>query len=179
MLNVYTGREFMGLAVPTYLYLVTPIVPVNAVIFLYGKFAVGKSPFTWHMAQSIATGQPFLGMPTSKAMVAYIDVDTPWTMIQKRWREVDFTPEFVIVEGQSFDCLRFGSGLESYRQPYEALIQCRKQFNPRLVIVNTLMKTHDSIVKNPNLPKDVYNKWQQLFPDAALLFIHHDKKDAY
>ena len=178
-LNLHTGEEFMALTPPTYLYLVTPLVPTGGTIFLYGKFGIGKSPFTWTLANAVATGQSFLGMPTSKANVAYVDVDTPWHMVQQRWKEVNFKPQFVIVEGQAFDCLRFGSNLESYKQPYEALTQCRRQFDPKLVIINTLMKIHDTTGKNPNLPKEVYSKWQQLFPDAAILFIHHDKKDVW
>lgn len=142
---------------------------------MYGKSGVGKSPFSWGLADAVATGTSFFGMKTRRAPVLYIDVDTRWWVIQGRWRNAGYQPSFSIAEGDAFDCLEgmwyFGNKVR------ELLMKTNETLHPRLVIVSTLAKIHPFEYANPNAPLQVYKRWQELFdPECAIFFIHHDKK---
>jgi hypothetical protein len=52
----------------------------------------------------------------------------------------------------------------------------QQDLNPSFVIVDTLRKCYSGDEKDGDLPKSVYALWEFLFPNAFILFVHHDKK---
>ena len=177
-LRILSPAAFMALEPPTLVHLINPIIPLGGVVFVYGKSGVGKSPFSWGLADAVATGGPFCGMKTLKAPVLYIDVDTRWWVIQHRWRMANYRPTFHIAEGDAFDCLDgmwyFGNKVR------ELLREANEKFHPKMVIVSTLAKIHPFAYSDPSAPLQVYKRWQELFdPECAIVFIHHDKKSSH
>jgi hypothetical protein len=75
-------------------WLAYPVVPKGRLISLYGPAKVGKSLFVLELAASVATGRDFLGQPTIKSRVLYIDRENlPHRDIKKRIQEMGFSAE--------------------------------------------------------------------------------------
>ena len=150
-------------------FLIDPYVPEGGIILLYGKTRIGKSPLTWEIARCVGTGEPFFGCPTRPGRVLYLEFDTPRRLIQPRlellepapnvWWE--FPPVCHIVQAPQIQAA------------FRAL---HAQVTPSLVIVNTLRAVYQGDEKDASLPLRVYGTFQAIFPGAAILFTHHDKK---
>lgn len=174
-IKVYTANEFLLLEPPKVLYLMTPIIPVGGVVLLYGKSGVGKSPFSWGIADAVAKGESFLGMETAgPCPVLYIDVDTRWWTIQDRWRKAGYEPKFDVAVGEGFDCM---SSMWEYSEIRSKLLEQQAKRGYKLVIISTLAKVHALSFSDANTPAEVYKRWQEVFgEECAIIFIHHDKK---
>jgi len=170
--KTYTWDQINTMEVKEPDFLINPFIVKEGVTFLWGKWGVGKSPTTWWMAHAIGTGSEFFGLPTRKGKVLYLDVDSPETVALHRLKKIAPAPNvlFAIRKPLMFP----GQQVDQDRE----LIDIRKDFNPDLVIFNTLRKCHDLDDKDSKTPKMVYSYYQNLFPKSALLFVHHDKKDS-
>lgn len=171
---VLTASEFLGIEFSDTPYLVEPYVPRQGLVFFHGKKGLGKSPLTWALAQAVASGTPFLGLPTIQGRVLYIEVDTPALhLIQQRIAKMPLplAQEWVFYLGAPLDVLNSQDvGLATLR----TVSKTRGPFD--LVIVNTLRKVHRADDKEGHVPSQVYAAFHALFPSAALWFTHHDKK---
>jgi hypothetical protein len=58
----------------------------------------------------------------------------------------------------------------------KALATVQNDLSPGLVIINTLRKVFTASANDSETPTKVYGTFQHLFPQAALLFVHHDRK---
>ena len=165
----------MLLEPPSSLYLVNPIVPLGGIIFVYGKSGVGKSPWSWQIADAVSKGEPFLGMDTNgPAPVLYVDVDTRWWTIQERWKVAGYEPAFDIGVGEGFDCM---SSMWEYSTIRQGFLDRQVSRHYKLVIISTLAKIHHFSFADANAPSEMYLRWQQVFgEECAIMFIHHDKK---
>src|SRR5712692_5192872 len=82
---------------PESAWLVRPFFPREGIVLLYGKKGAGKSPLTWALAESVATGQPWLGFPVeTTGPVLYIEADTPRPSIEARMSQAIHCPEVYI-----------------------------------------------------------------------------------
>ena len=60
---------------PEQAFVIDPIVPVPGVTILHGRWGTGKTAVLVTEAVCVATGQPFLGMPTTQGSVLIIEAD--------------------------------------------------------------------------------------------------------
>ncbi len=152
-------------------FLCYPIVPEGGIVLLHGKWSTGKSPLGWHLAAAIGEGKDFFGLQTRKARVLYIEVDTPMLLVKDRTDKLPpaknvwfvFMPQFNAVLPSPAE-LEFFGGI-------------REHIAPEFVVINTLRKVHQLDDVKSTTPSMVYGAFQKLFPGAALMFVHHDKKD--
>ena len=152
-------------------FLIDPYIPVDSIVFLFGATSTGKSPTSWEMARAIGTGQSFFGLPTRKGKVLYIDCDSPERVAAERLRMVEHPPSevfFYFTAPLSIPNV----GVEQM----EELVKVRDMVQPDVVFLNTLRKVHDLDDKDSKTPKVVYSFFQYLFPNTALVFIHHPRK---
>lgn len=163
-------KEFLAQKFPTTLFLVNPYVPIGAIILLYGKTRVGKSPLTWELARAIASGTPFFGRPTIPARVLYLELDTPAPLVQHRVQLVTDPPDDVWWEFLPPCHIVTDRGVQAH------LRELGKQIEPGCVIFNTLRKIHQGDEKDGSLPSRLYQTLHALFPGAAKVLVHHDKK---
>lgn len=171
-LNTYTWDEIDTMEIKEPEFLINPFVVKEGITFLWGKWGVGKSPTTWWMAHAIGSGEEFFGLPTKKGTVLYLDVDSPESVALHRLKRIKPAPNVVFAIRKP---LMFpGQPVEQDRE----LIDLRKEFKPKVVIMNTLRKCHDLDDKDSKTPKMVYTYYQSMFPESALVFVHHDKKDS-
>lgn len=153
-------------------FLIDPYIPRQGIVLLYAKSSVGKSPLSWQMAKAVAEGTHFFGLPASQGKVLYIEVDTPEIVIVPRIRKLPPTP------GVWWMFLQPMSVPQVPPDVLEALKEAQQYIKPDLVVLNTLRKLHDLDDKESRTPKLVYSFFQHLFPQAALLFVHHERKES-
>ena len=75
-------------------WLAYPFLEEGRLVSLYGPAKVGKSLFALELAASIASGRDFLGFPTKKSRVLYIDYENhPYSDIRPRLEAMGFKPD--------------------------------------------------------------------------------------
>lgn len=150
-----------------------PYIPSRGITFLFAPTSVGKSALMFKIAACVGEGEPFFGLPTTKGRVLIIELDTPEQLVAPRIQapNVGAPPKdvwFAFCPPLSIPMVR--------PDIHEALKKARDLSQPSLVIINTLRKAHTLDDKNSNVPSIVYGYFLDLFPESALLFIHHTKK---
>lgn len=150
-------------------WLINPFIPRNGIVFLWGETSTGKSPLGWHMASAVGRGDNFFGLPAFPGRVLYIEVDTPERLVHARLKRMPPAPnvDFLFLPPLS---------IPAVSPEDQALLDRAARNGYDLVIVNTLRKVHNLDDKDSATPKVVYSYFQHLFPDTALLFVHHTKK---
>jgi len=152
-------------------FLVAPYIIRQGVTLLWAKRSVGKSALTWKWASSVGSGLSFFGLPVKQGKVLYVDVDSPENIIASRLSTQAVAPNvwFFIKPGQY--------GIPNPRKEVEDELRETSQIiKPDLVILNTLRKLHRLDDKDSAAPAEVYGYFQEMFPQAALVFVHHSKK---
>ena len=146
-------------------FLIDPYVPRESIILLHGKYSTGKSPLTWELARCVGEGLPFFGHPSTLGRVLYLELDAPKIIIKKRL--------YGLPPAQNVWWL--------FLSPYPPdlpLMAAQTALTPALVIVDTLRKAYLGSDIESQAASRVYSRFRHLFPQAALLFVHHDRKDS-
>jgi hypothetical protein len=160
-------------------FLLDPYIPRQGTVFLYGDSSIGKSPLTWSIARHVAAGSAFCGLPTSVGKVLYIEVDTPERIVVPRLQRLHpiIGDEWKGNLHWVFDeNLTVPSIPTAKCQTTDRLLQFQEVIEPDLVIVNTCRKIHTFDDKDSKTPSAVYNYFKMVFPQAATLFVHHERK---
>lgn len=154
---------------------VEPFLPHGGICVLHGPPGVGKSQLALTLAKAVARGEAFLAPehPTTKGNVLYIQVNTPIQEQQARLRTTDIGANdpiaFLSLEHGMLDSEHLVPG----RDP--GLVEA-KRFAPDVVIVDTLRDVHTMEEIDSATVTKVYGAWRELFPEATLVFVHHDRK---
>ena len=75
-------------------WLAYPIVPKSRLVSFFGPGKIGKSLFMLELAASVATGRDFLGHPTTKVRVLYVDRENdPRSEVRERLEKMGFIEE--------------------------------------------------------------------------------------
>lgn len=153
-----------------------PLVVRHGITFLYGKTTIGKSPLTWELCRCASQGIPFLGMPTHKSRVLYIEADTPKVVLKPRLRLLpepvgDWRMEFVV--GRTID-------LPDEKHPIRPVFeQWRLQWGePDLVVWNVLRHFYRGSAIASEVASGVYSSMRTLFPQAGHVVVGHDRKSS-
>ena len=181
-MRIFTNAaDVLDLPRPTNLFLLEPYIPRGCIILLYGYAGIGKTATAWTMAHAIQRGVPLWGLPVTRGNVLFIEVDTPTTGIQERWGQADipFRPSFSLaVDYIGFDCLQFLSSYPDtrHREIKELFSQAHEERGFDLVIVDAIRKVINGDLSTSGIPDKVYDAFKAMFPGAAILFIHHERK---
>ena len=150
-------------------FLIDPYVPEGGIVLLYGKTRIGKSPLTWEIARCVGSGESFFGHQTRLGRVLYLEFDTPRRLIQPRLELLETAPNVWWEFPPACHLVTSAAVQASFRALHAEL-------KPDLVIINTLRAVHQGDERDASLPLRVYPMLQALFPGAAIIFVHHDKK---
>ena len=163
MLVSFRDLAGLDLTVP---WVLEPYLPAEGIVLLYGKKGVGKSPITWSLTQSVASGEPWFGFAVQRpGAVLYVEVDTPPAGVRIRAPYIVTAPNaYLYAPTNPLVC----------QTPLE---REARAIEPVLVILNTLRKIHPWDDKVSETPQRVYGVLRQLWPSACLLCVHHEKKD--
>lgn len=143
------------------------LIPQGGVVLLWGHTSIGKSPFSWHLALSIADGTPFFFLPAKKGKVLYIELDTPRNLVHERAKTLPFSDNLYWI---------FLPGLNVDTPDWHSLGAQAASLRPDVVFINTLRKAHTGSDIESHVPSEVYARYQRLFPTATIVFIHHARK---
>ena len=151
-----------------------PFVVRHGITFLYGKTTIGKSPLTWELARCVSQGLPFLGWPTSKGKVLYLEADTPKVVIKPRLRMLpepkgDWWVEFMV--GEPLDLCQKGNKVFSHIQKVKT-----EWGEPDLVIWNVLRQFYRGSGSASEIVPPVYGNMRSCFPHAGHVVVGHDRK---
>lgn len=70
-------------------WLIKGLLPKKAITVLHGKGGIGKTWLSLSIAESIATGKPFLGLKTEHMPVYYIDYENPLPVLVERLKTLN------------------------------------------------------------------------------------------
>lgn len=160
------------------LYLVKPWLPSGGIGVLHGPGEAGKSQLALTLALDISAGQRFLGVyETLQGTVVYIQADMTPHVAKDRLGRLESAgvslagrPLHLVLFPGSYDCMN-----ELARGAL--WIAQLRDLAPRLVIVDSLRKSHYLDENSSNAPVEVYGAWREIVgPQPTLLFVHHDRK---
>lgn len=151
-------------------WLLNPYVVEEGITFLWGKSSIGKSPVMWEMAKCIGEGSPFFGMPSRKARVLILEVDSPSLSVIPRIKKKPPT------ENVWFQFMNPLSVPDVRHEDKEALLRAKEVASPEVVFINTTRKVHRMDDKDSRTPSIVFGWFKELFPTSALVFVHHERK---
>jgi hypothetical protein len=165
--------DFLNQPIPPVQWLIEDFVPRQGVVLLHAKTSIGKSPLIWKMAQCISEGTDFFGHKVRETGAALIvELDTPDALVQPRLKLLNPVPKRV-----AYCNLYPGiNSLDLSGTPSAVFTNHGANTKPVVVFVNTLRRCHIADDKDSSIPSQVYGVWQKLFPHAAIIFVHHDKK---
>lgn len=177
----FTHRELQGKTYAAPTFIIDPYIPAGGSVFLWGNTSIGKSPLTWHLVQAAATGTSFFGLPTPAAVkVLYLELDTPEISVVPRLMKLpsppggsDWMDRVTWVFDEHFVVPPI---LTARCDTSKRLEELREKVDPAFVIVNTARKVHQLDDKDSKTPSMVYNYFKIMFPGAATLFVHHERK---
>jgi len=125
------------------------------------------------MASAVGAGHHFFGLPVTNGRVLYIEVDTPEEVV------VPLRLKHLPPVNNVWWMFCKPMGLPAIDpEVQDALREAQSDIRPDLVILNTLRKLHAMDDKDSKTPTAVYSYFQHIFPQAALLFVHHEKKES-
>jgi len=142
----------------------------NSIILQVGDSGLGKSPFNYELGICIAAGVPFLGITTTQARVLYLDYED----------DVEEMISLAETIAQKLglpkppDAFRLWSPAmtDSDKDPFELI----DRFQPDLVIIDTISAAYPKAEMQNDSVTELYNRCRKT--GAAVLFVHHLKKDS-
>lgn len=158
----------LDLGEPTFL--VAPLMPLRGIAMLHGPKTAGKTQLALALSAAIANNSLFLGEYRCwQGPVVYVEVDMTLGILQERVRLFPGIDKLHFLHGEPFNVL------EAAQRPPAAFERARA-LEPVLVVVDSLRKSHTLDEIESSTPTFVYTAWRRLFPSAAFLFLHHDRK---
>ena len=161
------------------LYLCEPILPSGGRALLHGQPGLGKTQLALTLAIAVAQGEDFLGFPCEPGPAAFFQFDMPKELFQDRLRKafgwekdanLPSLPPIKVVTAS------YGELVGEWLRKMPEAVEEMREMSPALVVVDSITQTHELDENTMEAAKYVYSTFQRLFPDSALLFIHHDRK---
>jgi len=172
--------ELLSLDLPPVRFLLDPYIPVEGIILLHGKFGTYKTTITTCMAAAIASGTELWGLQVQQVEpVLYVQLDTPMRLFAQRIQQMklpDCKGKLKIRFGPKSSNILNPTGTEQDVRLWEFLKRDHKEYHYKCVFVDCLRCIHTMPDKDSETPHRVYGALQGIFPDTAIVVIHHDRK---
>lgn len=146
-------------------------------MLLYGRFGSYKTPITLNMARALATGTELWGLKAEKVSVLYLQCDMAKPAALQRIQKLGFSgsaSDFVFAY-PGFDIVNPNSSPESSLL-YSELQLAHRSRKYKAVFVDSLRTIHSLEDHASNSAVRVYTALDRLFPGAAQVIVHHDRK---
>lgn len=175
MSQLYRVGDFIDAELPNKLFLIEPFMPIGGHCLLYGKRAGGKTQLALTIAHHVLRGELLFGsFPCTQGPVVYIQADMPPVVQQDRLRRAAATirhNDFYIVPlERSYDIRSICAHPPMWAEQILTIA-------PKLVIVDTLRRSHTMEENSSDTPVEVYNAWRSLLgTSTTVLYLHHDRK---
>lgn len=173
-----TLEEFAQLPDDESTYLIDRFVPFPGKIQLVGPPKKGKTFLALQMALAVAQGVPFLGRPSVKARVLFLQYDMTLSQWRGRMKDlleakVDLSGDFVVLHPEDskprLDVLRCAADIAYLHQVLESV-------KPKLVIIDCLKKLHSGNENASEVMDQVFTILNDIFKHCAVIYVHHTHK---
>ena len=155
-------------------FLLEGYIPTEGIVLLHGPGGVGKTAFALHLAQCVATGEPFLGLTTAACPVLYVNADMPGNPFKLRLLSIPGRAFDVVNRPDKIDLLRpetrYNSG------DYELMEKLADQNGYGLIIMDSLKRFFRGDSNNNEIPDAVYRATSEWLPKAVTVYLYHDRK---
>jgi RecA-family ATPase len=177
MPKIANGVDYLNLPSSPETYLIDPLLPSGGAMLLYGDPKVGKSYAALQLAEALMNGDHWLGFPTRKSSVVYVQLDTPRNVWQSRINDLRKAghlitlPHFTdreLLEAWPFDILR-PDHLTMLRDELQAI-------KPDLVVIDTLRESHSADENDSTQMQEAIAALVAATQPAALCLISHSRK---
>jgi AAA domain len=135
--------------------------------FVAGDSGLGKSPLFYQLGLCVAAGIPWLGVPTTKGRVIYLDFENGELQSQRLRNSL-------IRHLGLTECP--GNFLTHYGDSTVSLEMLIAEARPSLVVVDTLRAYRPDFEKDNTTAGTIIKNLRSAIRDTAILFIHHTKK---
>ena len=171
---LHTEKALTQLVLPERHSIIEPWLSHQSITLVFGPPSAGKTLWNTSVARALASGGMLFGaFPCQKSRVLIVQADMPVSIYQERLQaSADTASDDILVwltENAPLDVL---SAAAKHR---DVLAQIR-EFDPRVVFVDTLRKTHPLDENDSAAPDRVYGAWRALLPGASFVFNHHARK---
>lgn len=177
MPKIVSGQDYLTLPSSPATWLIEPLLPANGAMLLYGDAKVGKSFAALQLADAIQNGNPWLGFPTLRGRVVYIQLDTPRNVWQDRVGKLVMSSAMTslphMADRETLDAWPFDildpEHLITLRDELQAL-------KPDLVIMDTLRESHSADENDSTEMQEAIAALVAATKPAALCLISHARK---
>lgn len=177
MSKILSGEAYLDLPSSPDTWLVDPLIPSGGAMLLYGDPKVGKSYAALQLAGAIASGQEWLGFPTRKGKVVYLQLDTPRNIWQTRLKDL-------LRKGAMCELPLFADRESLEKWPFdirnpEHLIMLREELQaigPDLVIFDTLRESHSADENDSTEMQQAVASLVAATQPSAICLISHARK---
>ena len=169
--------EYLSLPHPDHNWLISGIIAKPTYVLLLGDGKSGKSTLALQMSLAVANGIPFMGFPTRKGRVLYLQCDVS----DFTWRLMlsNFKTNGESLQGNVF----LVNPLKSH--PYldvlskttlDYLKEIRDSCHPDMVVLDVLCEFHRSDEQDATSMRIILNLLLKVFEGTGLLIVHHTSK---
>ena len=180
MLLFERGADVLTYPTPEDIFLLRPYLPMQSTVILYGQPTLGKTPIGWAMAHAVQTGGCLFGIKAQRGNALVCEFDMPIVLVKDRWQKAGFVPSFsVMFETLGCDTTQLLSahGDIRHRDMTQILAAYNAEYLPRLIVIDALREVVRGDINTPGVADRIYGCWHALFPEATIVFIHHESKD--
>lgn len=174
--QVWTVTGFAEQDLGNQMFMVDPVLPLGGIMFVYAKRNTGKTPFGMSLMASVAGGEHFLDrFPTLRGRVCYIQADMPEVVHQDRVRKAF---DWLRDADENIRLVHCPNAIDVMQQgfPRQPWVQEIVEWQPDLVIVDSLKRVHTLPESDNDTPGLVYGRFKEVFGRSTFTFLHHDKK---
>lgn len=156
--------------------LLNPIVPAYGKTLLHGPPGSGKSAVMWGVGNAVVSGEPYLGLATSRARVLLISTDMSLYELKHRWNTA-FVPQFDLLCLPGFDCTRAQFKASTVYKMVQHYVNEQKI---QLVMIDALGGIHSGrSARDDEVADEVDHRLSEWLPDVSYLLLGHDRKLRY
>jgi hypothetical protein len=151
-------------------FVVEGLIPVGSIGLIVGDSGLGKSPLIYQLALCVASGLPWLGMPTAQGPVLFLDLENGWLGSQKI-RDSVMRHLALTTCPAGFFCTQDIRNKRDLRAAIDAV-------KPVLVIIDTL-RSYDSGAEENNTKAGAFLQELRTICQqcgTSFLIVHHTKK---
>lgn len=175
-MQIYEANEYEQMVVLPPPFHIHDLLPKGGVLLLYGKTGVMKSWLCLHIAFCIATGQEWLGFPTTQARVLYVNFEiSPATFHNRRF--LPMKRRFVVEDQMLF----LHSPGEMFLEEDDIFAPFEESVNaisPGVIILDCLSGFYGKSINDDEAISGLKRKMTLLRSnyERSLIIVHHDNK---
>jgi KaiC/GvpD/RAD55 family RecA-like ATPase len=156
-------------------YLIEGIMPERSLGVMVGDSGLGKSPLLYQMAVCVAAGVPFLGNKTHAGRVLCLDFENGLGQVNEM---VSRLTQHLELEKEPENLLLWNFNDYSSEYSRHTILDMIREFEPKLVIIDSLTGYHPEIEEKNALAMRCYQEFRKIIQECGctIIGVHHIRK---